>query len=269
MLTPEEDFDTWSSLLVATMVPGGEFALFLPSFGRLFSCYCTAGSLPEPLADSTSTFVDVVVPSFLAALLRSSRFSYSETATIRTLLAKLVADVTTAHLAGLAPSATWLLAILNCRAEIYGSTRGAANTPQTLFSGLVSSFASRGGQLEALCAPIGSNPTFPPIAFVLKLIDGCGYHIASDVRHSLLKAWQSPLRRLLSPCNRSNLRDVSTESLSVIVEFISQNVAGTARVLDLDFIGFDVAVCRFVLSLVVPREANYRRETDRPACLPF
>jgi hypothetical protein len=169
MLTPEEGFDTWSSLLIATMAPGGEFSLFLPSFQRLFSCYCTTGLLPEPLADLTTTFVDQVVPSFLTALLRSSRFSYSELATIRTILIDLIGNLTTAYLAGLPSAATWLLMILNSKAEIYFPTRAtaAANSTQTLFSGLVSSFVS-GRQLETLCGPIAACPTFPAVVFVLK-----------------------------------------------------------------------------------------------------
>jgi hypothetical protein len=240
MLAPEQDFDTWSSLLIATTGPGGEFSLFLPSFQRLFAAYCKTGSLAEPLTALTTTFVDMVVPSFLFTLLRSSHFSYSEIATIKTFLIQLIGHLTTAYLTGLGPATTWLLEILNCKAEIYGSAQGAAavaNPTQTLFSGLVSSFTS-GGRLEALCARVPANPTFPSIEFVLKLIDRCGSYITSDVKHSLLKTWQSPLQRLLSSYDQSNLRDLSTESLSVITEFINQDIPSMARILDPAFIEF-------------------------------
>jgi hypothetical protein len=45
---PESDFDTWASILVATLEPGGGYAALLPDFERLLVAYCENGALPAP-----------------------------------------------------------------------------------------------------------------------------------------------------------------------------------------------------------------------------
>jgi hypothetical protein len=68
-MEPEEDFDTWFTILSTTVSPGGDFSRLLPGFNRLVDQIIANSILSPPLTDRTDTFLNVVVSQVVTAIL--------------------------------------------------------------------------------------------------------------------------------------------------------------------------------------------------------
>jgi hypothetical protein len=67
-LSPEVEFDTWASFLVAMLEPGGEYTAHLADFERQLHGYCQNGTLPEPISNYTEQFATSLMPSIFTSI---------------------------------------------------------------------------------------------------------------------------------------------------------------------------------------------------------
>jgi hypothetical protein len=70
MLSPTEDFATWSLLFLDSIEPGGDYQSLAPGFVSLVDQLLASSILAPPLSDFTSTFLATTLPDTARKLLR-------------------------------------------------------------------------------------------------------------------------------------------------------------------------------------------------------
>jgi hypothetical protein len=237
--TPENDFETWSSILIAIAMPGGEFSILAPDLQRIFASYCSTGFLPDPITSQTDTFVDSIFPSFLSSILNNSRYSSAEFSSISDLLESFLSSCTIAYKNNNKRSKEWILTIFNLKSDLYLFSRGPPSqyvtSQNSLYPNLVRFFISN-ESLDIISNDIQTNPTFESCTFLLKLVDSWGIHFSYESGTQLLRKLQKPLQILLSNFSGASLRVVDAEALSVVVRFLGLYLSGAADPLFTSFL---------------------------------
>lgn len=91
MIKPEEDFDSWSSILVGSLEPGGEYMKLLPDCGKLIDNFLQCEySFPSPIENKLDTFLSSVLPQVINSLVQFSSYPQNELDLIANFFQKVV-----------------------------------------------------------------------------------------------------------------------------------------------------------------------------------
>jgi hypothetical protein len=216
MLAPEDDFSTWSSILVATAEPDGEYHLFLPGFERLRGAYCENGALPEAIAGSTDEFGHSVMHAIFTAFLQLARPSAAEAGPIHAFLQRAAQKLTTGFLAGRKSCGTELLAIFDSRSDLYA---GLGSSAPVSFKDLVRNYITQ-GSLDAVIDKFSEAPSLDLFELINQLLLKFSHHFPPNENVAFLEKLTGPLSHLLSGYTSANLRQVDTRALTAAADFI-------------------------------------------------
>ena len=91
MLTPEEDFDTWSSAVIATADTLDEFSVYVPQIVSMIDDIISQGKLKEPISENTEFFISSILCDSMNTVLGiTNKINTEENETVQIFFKKLI-----------------------------------------------------------------------------------------------------------------------------------------------------------------------------------
>ena len=90
MITPEEDFETWTDVLLASADLISQFTVFMPQISNLIDEIIENGQLKEPITIQTNNFIDNILNQCVNSMLSLTDLTEEENEVVLTFLKKLI-----------------------------------------------------------------------------------------------------------------------------------------------------------------------------------
>ena len=230
-MEPEDDYETWASIL-GIVEPNGDYVYLLPGYERLLKEYCSAGMLPEPLSCYTSRFADSTMRNVVSEILSLGKLtnqSFSEQN--RSFLVRILPVLMEGVIKGRKGCDRIVLQIIDKKCNFYSKNEswthgtGLASCPN--YEAVVKQLMEEGALDQLICG-INENGTIELFRFLAKLIEGLGYvAVPTTRRECIVMQVSDALMKLLGAYNAKNLRELDPKELSEVLIFIEQGISST------------------------------------------
>lgn len=223
MISPEDDFDTWSTVFQATCEPNGDYLLLLPDFHRLLSYYVDNAKLPEPIVDQTQEFSDDTVLTILRLIFNLSSISESELAQLKKEIKSIINFSTSGYIHSIPNSSKYLEYCLMASHNFYQKNSISYSNLNTTFESLYTEifcYFLHEGPTDHLIDFINQQPTIDHLSFFLSLISQPVNNFQPGDTTNILSKLQKSLLSFFSQFDDSNIRNIDRNLLTTITRSI-------------------------------------------------
>lgn len=220
-MEPEEDFETWATLIVMTIEPNGDYIHLLPGFERLLQSYCEDGMLPPPLEGYTTQFAESTLPGLFNGILSLDKVTGTFAQTNIAFLCRSVGLLTRGTIKGIFNCSDCLLSIFDGKRNFYRTNyewSATAMAYKYVYLEAVGQ-ALMQGPLDELLDSTQSDITLERIMFIGKLL-GQSTAIVSQNRECLAAKLVKPLEVVFGGIDSKRLRDIDEKVLSEVCRCI-------------------------------------------------
>ncbi|OHT02988.1 hypothetical protein TRFO_29746 [Tritrichomonas foetus] len=219
MFSPEDDFDTWIAILLASIEPRGEYLGLLPDFARLLSDYSNQGELSPPLESYSLNFISSAAPEIVRKLISLGYLQDYELIEVKETLKKILDSSINGFVHKIKFTDDFIFMILSNTSNIYlrNGKKIYTDPKSTLYSEIAFSFINE-GPFDRLISFIHEEQTLSNFHFLTKTLNLMASEFSLEMGSNMLLNMQYTIIEFLSQFNNNNLRETNKIALSDVIK---------------------------------------------------